>query len=288
LFAHVKGENRSRVLDKLAAVQTGVAVASKSAAKRVRDARDAFDEIKVKMERVQNLPQQTRDVRARLDSLNTANQELSRKLGILEGETKKFKADLHVLNEEIGRIQEELSRLGPEQQRIAVAERVSRALEAIQERLRSTTTGRLEEHVTKHFLKIADERFRGGKILLPAGSTPEFEWPTGERRALETISGFEKRSFGIGFSLALAEIIRRRIPLVIDTPLGNADSNYRPRTLKALTDCDLDQIIILTHDKEVTPDLVESLRPALLQTFLVEFRGKDQGSVVHSGKYFSK
>lgn len=44
---------------------------------------------------------------------------------------------------------------------------------------------------------------------------------------------FEKRSFGIAFSLALAEITKRRIPLVIDTPLGNADSEYRPRTLKS-------------------------------------------------------
>jgi DNA sulfur modification protein DndD len=249
---------------------------------------EQIEEIKAKMDRVQNLPQQTRDIKAQLDILNTDNQDLSRKLGLLEGESKKLKADLHVLNEEIGRIQEELARLGPEQQRIAVAERVARALEEIQEKLRPTTTSRLEDSVSKYFIKIADDRFRGGRIRLPDGATPEFQWPTGERRALESISGFEKRSFGIGFSLALAEIIRRRIPLVIDTPLGNADSNYRPRTLKALVDVGLDQVIILTHDKEVTPDLVEMLKPSLLQTFLVEFKGRERGSVVHPGNYFLK
>ena len=81
---------------------------------------------------------------------------------------------------------------------------------------------------------------------------------------LETNSGFERRAFGIAFTLALAEITKRRVPLVIDTPLGNADSEYRPRTLKALADFDLDQIIILTHDKEVTPDLVEHIRGQIL------------------------
>lgn len=240
------------------------------------------------MERLRNLPQQTKEIKDKLDLLNTANQDLSRKLGQYEGESRKFKSDLHVLNEDIGRIQEELARLGPEQQRIAIAERVSRTLEALQDRLQPTITGRLEEYVTKYFIKIADDRFKGGKILLPAGTTPEFQWQTGERRPLETISGFEKRSFGIGFSLALAEIIRRRIPLVIDTPLGNADSKYRPRTLRALTEFDLDQVIILTHDEEVTPELAESIKPHLLQTFLVEYQGPARGSVVQSGKYFSK
>ena len=104
---------------------------------------------------------------------------------------------------------------------------------------------------------------------------------------METISGFEKRTFGIGFSLALAEIIRRRIPLVIDTPLGNADSEYRVRTLQALTDFNLDQVIILTHDKEVDAEMVNQVRPSLLQTFLVEFQDRERGSVVHPDRYFN-
>jgi DNA sulfur modification protein DndD len=286
LLGHVKGDVRSRVIAQLGQVQAGASVRAKASAKRLRDAREAKDDIKAKMELIQNLPQQTQAIRERLDVLNNANQEVSRKLGLIEGEVRKLKADLHALNEDIGRIQEELARLGPEQKRIAVAERVGRALEALQEQLRPATTLRLEEYVTKYFLKIADQRFRGGKICLPPGGAPEFEWADGRRQALETISGFEKRSFGIGFSLALAEIIRRRIPLVIDTPLGNADSEYRPRTLQALTDFDLDQVIILTHDEEVTAKLVERIRPSLLQTFLVEYRGKEQGSVVQRDRYF--
>ena len=101
-------------------------------------------------------------------------------------------------------------------------------------------------------------------------------------------SGFEKRSFGIAFSLALAEITRRRIPLVIDTPLGNADSEYRPRTLEALKNFDLDQVIILTHDEEVTPKLADTIRNATLQTFLVTYEGAERGSVVQPDAYFAR
>ena len=55
----------------------------------------------------------------------------------------------------------------------------------------------------------------------------------GTRALLEMFSGFEKRSFGIAFRSRWPRSPSRRIPLIIDTPLGNADSEYRPRTLKA-------------------------------------------------------
>lgn len=286
LLGHVKGEARSKVLLNLSQVQAAGSAGAKDAARRLRVAREALEDAKAKAERLNSLPQATKDIRGQLDVLNTQNQEISRKLGSLENEIRKLKADLHTLNEDIGRIQEELARLGPEQKRIAVAERVSRALEDLQEKLKPTTTARLEEYVTKHFLAIADRRFRSGKIRLPMGGAPEIEMEDGSRALLEMFSGFEKRSFGIAFSLALAEITRRRIPLVIDTPLGNADSEYRPRTLQALKNFDLDQVIILTHDEEVTPKLAETIKSATLQTFLVNFEGKAKGSVVQPDSYF--
>lgn len=286
LLGHVKGDARSKVLLKLAQAQAPGAAEAKDAARRLRIAREALDDAKAKAERLSTLPQATKDIRGKLDVLNTQNQEISRKLGSLENEIRKLKADLHTLNEEIGRIQEELARLGPEQKRIAVAERVSRALEDLQEQLKPTTTSRLEDYVTKHFLAIADRRFHGGRIRLPMGGAPEIEMEGGSRALLEMFSGFEKRSFGIAFSLALAEITRRRIPLIIDTPLGNADSEYRPRTLQALKDFDLDQVIILTHDEEVTPRLAATIKSSTLQTFLVTFKDVATGSIVRSDAYF--
>ena len=170
-----------------------------------------------------------------------------------------------------------------------VAERVTQALEDIQAQLQPTTTARLQAHVTRHFTTIADKRFRKATVSLAAGEPPQLLFPDGRPPLLlETNSGFEKRAFGIAFSLALAEITHRRVPLVIDTPLGNADSEYRPRTLKALADCDLDQIIILTHDKEVTPDLVEHVRSQVSQKFLVLYDEPANLSAVTPDAYFEK
>jgi predicted nuclease with TOPRIM domain len=189
LLGHVKGEARAKVLLQLAQAQVSGSGRIVQSAKRVRETRENLDEIKGKIERFQHLPQTTKDIREQLDKLNIENQEISRKLGLLEAEIRKLKSDLHTINEEIGRIQEELARLGPEQKRIAVAERVGRALDDLMEQLKPTTTARLEEYVTKYFRKIADKRFGDGKIRLPVGMPPEIELENGQRLALEAFSG---------------------------------------------------------------------------------------------------
>ena len=287
LLGHVKGEGRARVLLHLAQAQGQGAGKIKAAAKRLRDARETLEEANAKIDRLEKDPGISDDLTAQIAMLTSDIEQGIRKIGGIEDEIKKLKADLKTLNEEIGRIQEELARLGPEQQRIAVAERTMRALEAILEKLEPVTTARLEEYVTKHFGEIADKRFRTANIKLPLNSPPELHFPDDRlNRQLQSNSGFEKRAFGIAYTLALAEITRRRVPLVIDTPLGNADSEYRPRTLKALANFDLDQIIILTHDKEVEPDLVEGIRSQISQKFLVEYIAAEGLSVVHPNRYF--
>jgi len=140
--------------------------------------------------------------------------------------------------------------------------------------------------VTRHFTQIADERFRKARVTFRDGE-PKLLGADGEPESfIGTMSGFERRSFGLAFSLALAEITQRRIPLVIDTPLGNADSKYRLRTLKALTKFDSDQIIILTHDCEVTADLLAGIEREVGQKFLVEFDAKTNESLVRPNRFF--
>jgi len=101
-------------------------------------------------------------------------------------------------------------------------------------------------------------------------------------------SGFEKRAFGIAFTLTLADLTHRRLPLVIDTPLGNADSKYRLRTLNALASFDLDQIIVLSHDEEVDAELASHLKSHVGQTFLAEYVEDQELSIVHPNCYFKR
>lgn len=287
LFGHIRGDHRNRVVHQLDQIEHTGGNAIQQVAGQVKSAREQMEDAQRKLDRITNLPEEVKLLKTQIDELNDDIGTAGNRIGQLENEITGQKGQLHDLNATIQRLQEELAKLEPEQKRLAVAERVNRVIEALTEQLAPTTASRLEALVTKHFLALADERFQGGKIQLRPNHPPQLIYP-GDRPAslLEVMSGFESRSFGIAFSLALAEITRRRIPLVIDTPLGNADSEYRPRTLSALRQFDLDQIIILTHDEEVTSKLYEEIKPFVNQTFLVRFDQKEKKSNVMSDQFF--
>lgn len=286
LLGHVRGQQRSRVLIRLNETRSFAYDHVRAVAKQLRDARDAYEEAKPRHTKLGNQSEETRELAEKIKRLDEQMDEVIRRIATAENEIKSWKADLHVVSVEIGNLREELARLEPEQRRIAIADRAARAVSELTEKLKPVTSKRLEDHVTKHFRAIADSRFRNGHITFSHDGEPHLQFEDGQKALLSSMSGFERRSFGIAFSLALAEITRHRIPLIIDTPLGNADSLYRPRTLDALRKFDCDQVIILTHDREVTSDLVEHIKSHVCQTFLIKFIESEKKSIVTPNRFF--
>ena len=288
ILGHAKGEQRQTVFEMLARCRRSCARDIREKARRLNEAQDRHEEATVKFERLSQLPAQVNDLAARISELNRQIDEAIRRLSSIEYEIRKLKSDLHALSKRIGELTEDIARMEPDQKRVAVAERVHRVLDDLPDRLRPIALLHLEEKVTQHFLSIADKRFEGGRIVFPADEegSPIFEGREGSRQRLDTMSGFERRSFGVAFSLALAEVTHKRIPLVIDTPLGNADSEYRPRLLKALTTVELDQVIILTHDQEVYGDVLQTIDRQVAQKFLVSFDQDRSMSQVQANAFF--
>jgi DNA sulfur modification protein DndD len=286
LLGHAKGELRRRLLELARRAASQSAPDLRAASRWLREARDTLDELTAKRQRIGNVPQEARDTSDKLGEVQQQIAAASHSIGSKERELESKRARLKDLSAEIGRLQEQIASLEPEQRRIAVAERVFRSLDAIVEQLRPITLDRLQRLVTKHFLAIADQRFAKGEIVFPQGGAPVLRRQDQPDALIEMMGGFERRSFGIAFSLALAEITKRRVPLVIDTPLGNADTQYRSRLLRAITGVQLDQIVILTHDAEVNGALFEEVEKQLAQTFLVEYDRRQQQSMVHEGSYF--
>jgi DNA sulfur modification protein DndD len=286
ILGHVRGESRDRLTSLLNAAKGQSVTDIRARAKRLVDAKQQLEEAVWRRGRIGTLPEAVEKISERLGELVEQISDTSRQLGAAENEVKKHRSELHDVNAEIGRLQELLAKLGPEQKRIAVAERARAVLSSLGEQLRPITVARLQNSVTSHFIKIADKRYQKGTIIFPENGTPILQRPKHPDALIEMMSGFERRSFGISFSLALAEITQRRIPLVIDTPLGNADQGYRRRLLKALTNVDLDQVIILTHDAEVAGALFEEIEGQVRQHFLVEFDQNRHESIVYPDRYF--
>jgi DNA sulfur modification protein DndD len=286
IFGHVKGENRTRLISLINKVKLKNTNEFKLKTNKLSGAKEKVEEIKWRIQRIESLPDDIESMKTRLNEINEEIIVTSKSQGGFENERKKLNADLGDVCAIIGKLQEQLATLGPEQQRIAIAERVRTVLSALNEKLKPLTIQRLEDTVSKQFTQIADKRYQTGKIHFQDNGSPVIRRNNLPDHYIETMSGFERRSFGISFSLALAEITKKRIPLVIDTPLGNADIAYRSRLLKALTNVDLDQVIILTHDAEVAGSLFEDIESQVNSTHLVVFDSTKNESIVYPDKYF--
>lgn len=285
-LGHVKGDMRDRLMAQIDEYRGVGSADIRAAARRLKQAREEKQDVEARRSRLSNLPKELRAISDQLKDITGQTSECSRLIGSIERELKSKQATLESVNAVIGQIQEKLAANEPDQKRIAIAERLYRSLEAINERLKPITLDRMQDLVTEHFVKVADARYRKGRVTFPDGETPVLRVEGRPDSLIDTMSGFERRSFGIAFSLALTEMTRSRIPLVIDTPLGNADTEYRPRLLAALTKIDLDQIVILTHDAEVTQDLFEGIESQVIQTFLVKYNPSSGESEIHDNSFF--
>ena len=286
LLGHIAGEHRERALLQVSEIVGKQSSEIREVAQRIRSLRQQKRDAEANLSRLSNIPREAQKLSDELSALQEEHSAISSQLYTAEKERDNLKSVLRDLDRAIGALQDRLESLAPEQKRIAVAERVHRTLTSLSDALRPLALHRMEDTVSTHFRGIADSRFRKARIEFPEQSKPILRRRSEPDQLIETMGGFERRSFGIAFSLALAEFTRRRMPLVIDTPMGNADTEYRPRLLQGLARVDLDQIIILTHDAEVTGDLLERFRSQVQQTFLVEF---DQGlkeSVVYQDRFF--
>jgi DNA sulfur modification protein DndD len=288
MLGHVKGdEARERLRGHIAEANNGLGADLKRYAREYREAVSGLEDANDRLRLAKDRPSEQGRLLQELDKLNQEIQAAERRLGDLTSQIDATKAEMERRNKRLGEIREKLKDMGPDQMRVAVADRAKGVFETFGDRLRETSAARLEEVVTEIFTSIADRKFRGSRVRLEPGHPPMLRMANGSELQLSGGSGFERRTFSIAFCLALAQITGRRIPLVIDTPVGNAASDYRHRALDVLADFDTDQIIILTHDEEVRLPFLEAIEGRVGQKILVEYNHDQNLSCVQPDKFFT-
>ena len=285
LFGFVQGEARDDVDVRLMQAAGIGGRTLKDAADALEQAERAKADAEQQLSRQQALGPEVEQLKQQLTELNLEKDEQTKRAGQLEKELTAVRADRDEKSKHVRRLMSEIKDAEPNQQRSSVAERAAEALEELSKRLQPIALERLREGVTRHFLKIADPRFAGGAIRFE-GERPVLRTADEPDQPIGDMSGFERRAFGIAYSMALVEATGRRFPLMIDTPLGNADSDYRVRTLEALSAVDLEQVILLAHNVEAPASLVAKHDHHVQQTFLVQYDPQQRASQVMPNSYF--
>ena len=101
------------------------------------------------------------------------------------------------------------------------------------------------------------------------------------------LSAGEKQIYAISMLDALARVSGRKLPLVIDTPLGRLDSHHREKLVSNYFPNASEQVIILSTDTEVDEEFFATMEPSIARSYEIVFDPRSKSSHVVEG-YFWK
>ena len=100
------------------------------------------------------------------------------------------------------------------------------------------------------------------------------------------LSAGEKQIYAIAMLEALAHTSGRRLPVVIDTPLGRLDSHHRSNLVKHYFPIASHQVILLSTDTEVDETFYRELSPYVSHAFEIRYDDQERSANVREGYFW--
>lgn len=257
-----------------------------------------WESVKLRLREVQRQWESNSDVKPRTEALRMAFdqadakfQKLADEKAQLDGVERGLTSQLGDLSAAIRQMEERQTKREPAEQRLEVAERVRDVIRATREQLVPLCRSAIASACTEHFSAMISDEYRKFTVDFDDQQQPLLRGPNGELVAVAGMSGAQKRAFGLAFTLAVAESSGEECPIVIDTPVGNMDAEYRMRILKYLAKKAPGQLIFLSHDEEISREYASEIEPAVAAKYFVEFQQIREGAGVSTpkpGRYFTR
>jgi DNA sulfur modification protein DndD len=183
------------------------------------------------------------------------------------------------------KLQSDISKLEADQDRASVDLKdhrfmldVAQALNQISENLRAETRSDLEELVNIKFKSIISHNLID-RIHLDGAYTFTYTDKAGKVVGRSSISSGMKQLVATSFLWALKDLSRRKLPVIIDTPLGRIDRQNQDHMLNNYYPAIAHQVIVLPTNSELDPQKLKILRPRIAAEFVIENASGDAASV---------
>ena len=160
--------------------------------------------------------------------------------------------------------------------------------EAFSAALQQRKTGMLGETITACYKKLSNKKNLIDRIEMDA-ETLDLVYldADGAEVAKEALSAGEKQLMVIAILWALAICSKKKLPVIIDTPLARLDTMHRMALVTNYFPHAGDQTIILSTDAEIDPYFYEQMLPAIGDTYTLRYDEETKSTVVLKG-YFQE
>ena len=109
----------------------------------------------------------------------------------------------------------------------------------------------------------------------------------GKKIPKDRLSAGEKQIFAMALLWALTNISNRRLPFIIDTPLGRLDSEHRTNIVERFFPNASSQVIILSTDTEITNNHFNEIKNRIKRSYHLTYSGAAGVTEVKDGYFWS-
>lgn len=109
----------------------------------------------------------------------------------------------------------------------------------------------------------------------------------GNKIPKDSLSAGERQIYAIALLEALAKTSGRKLPIIIDTPLGRLDSRHRRKLVENYFPNASHQVIILSTDTEIGKKYHSSLSPHISHTIMLDYQGSEGSTKLENGYFWS-
>lgn len=110
----------------------------------------------------------------------------------------------------------------------------------------------------------------------------------GDEVEKSSLSAGEKQLMVISLLWALAKCSKRKLPVIIDTPLSRLDSNHRETLINSYFPNASDQTIILSTDSEITADYYRMMKDNVGDEFTLVYNDNTKSTSIHLGYFMEE
>ena len=163
-----------------------------------------------------------------------------------------------------------------------------RILEAYAVELQRRKTGTLGATITKCYKQLANKKNLIQEIVMnPETLDMQYLDEKGNEVSKESLSAGEKQLMVIAILWALALCSKKKLPVIIDTPLSRLDSQHRTSIIRTYFPNASDQTIILSTDTEIDQNYYEMMKNSVGDEFTLVYSEETKSTSIKKG-YFQE
>lgn len=265
-----------------------------------RESFSRFDEARVRLEKVEeeidnasnNIArapeqEQVQELFADVRALDKKKEKLIIEYhALLEGAKRELRQALETARQ-IQKLHDKNKDQSNKDQSISNAQNSILLLEKFGEQLTKARVNQLESEFVQSYKKLArKEDLQLSASINPASFDVELVDEHGIKINRKAMSAGEKQIYAISILEALGRTSGRKLPIIIDTPLGRLDSHHRDKLVENYFPTASHQVVILSTDTEIDRNYTSLIQDDIARTYEICFDGTTKSSTLKEGYFW--